>query len=121
MSRSPLLVLMVATSMVASTVDLVMSLSSRLAWPLTPVNAPETLDTIMWRTLKLAAECAVSISQPLACERLGRPSRPTRVLKERVNKDALRRDGLFLIIDISPVVLPVKLSEALRPQLRVNH
>ncbi|HPH27255.1 MAG TPA: hypothetical protein PLA87_10440 [Pseudomonadota bacterium] len=43
------------------------------------------------------------------------------MLKERVNKDALRRDGLFLIIDISPVVVPVKWSQALRPQLRVNH
>jgi len=26
-----------------------------------------------------------------------------------------------LIIDISPVVVPVKWSQALRPQLRVNH
>src|SRR5258708_34351043 len=51
----------VETSMVTSTVDLAMSLSSTTTEPVTLLNAPRTGEMAKWRTENCADECAGSI------------------------------------------------------------
>jgi len=61
LSRSATLVSTEAASMVTSTDDLLMSLSSICTVPLTFVNAPRTVEIARWRTANCAAEWFGSI------------------------------------------------------------
>src|SRR6266849_980582 len=61
LSRSATLVSTEVASMVTSTDDLLMSLSSICTVPLTFVNAPRTVDRTRWRTANCAAEWFGSI------------------------------------------------------------
>src|SRR5947209_12455935 len=54
-------VLIVVASIVAFTVDLVTSASSKTTLPVVLPNSPRTFDTIMWRTTNPAAVCEESI------------------------------------------------------------
>src|SRR5438552_6203145 len=61
LSRAGSRVSTVETSIVTSTVDLVVSLSSSTIVPLTLLKAPRTVEMVIWRTENCADECCGSI------------------------------------------------------------
>src|SRR5713226_4251581 len=73
LSRSGTRVSTEATSIVTSTEDFAMSLSSNCTVPLTFVNAPRTVEIARWRTANCAAEwfgsiCQVEVAVPAGSE-----------------------------------------------------